>query len=471
MKRIITSVLILLCGIAGIAQTIPNGDFETWIEHTWLDPNDLNSGNPDAISMGLSPTITRTIDKQSGNYAIKLETLATSQDTMFGYVLWGLVQEMPTNGVTYTQKPDAITGYYKYNIQANDSALLAVWFWDGGIIVSSDMFYIKGTQNTFTKFQFPLTLLVTPDSVTVGFTSSEPFNEGVAKPGSWIIFDSIAFTGTGITQQLPNYDFENWSTISVEDPLNWASFNLTLYSRQVTHLQKTTDSNTGNYALSLKTFEIIDEVGTHHYIGSTFLGSNIYNSYNSGVPYTLQSDTLIFFYKYTPMPDDSASVSLMFLKDGNYIYTRDTVLSESANYTKIKLPFSLWESPDTMQLYINSSHEPNVNFVGSELKIDDIYLISDFATRVRKVNPFAGSLFPNPASKNITCSFYTPSDGGVEITIFDISGKPLLCKALGNYTRGNHQPIIDISNLRGGIYMYEIRSKHKSLSKGKFIKQ
>src|SRR5690606_34306053 len=121
--------------------------------------------------------------------------------------------------------PDSLVGYYKCNVHAGDTAGILVMYSFMGIPVHFSQFGFTGSQTTWTRFSFPVkSQSFTPDSISIGAASSNALrNSGI--PGSWLMLDSLHFVGSGITQQLPNLDFENWTTISYEDPDDWSTFN------------------------------------------------------------------------------------------------------------------------------------------------------------------------------------------------------------------------------------------------------
>jgi hypothetical protein len=468
MKNLIFTIFLLLCIRSAQSQSIPNGDFENWTTHSWLNPAGFVSSNTEAISAGASCNATQITDKKSGSYAIRIETTVMDNDTLMGYGVWGLFNQGPTAGVDYTQRPEAITGYYKYNIVSGDKGYIGAWFWKAGSLISINLFPITGSQGTYTKFNYPINFSSsdTPDSVTVGFTSSDPFVRSSRKVGSWLILDSLAFSGAGITQQLPNNDFETWTTSTSEEPQNWANVSYQLSASNVTYIEKTTDSQNGTYALKLTSRAALDGEGKAHFFHYTFSGNDYFNEYNSGFPYTLTRDTVVLNYKYIPVKNDSAKLEISFKKDNNFIFERDTMLSASAVYKKVKFPIWSNQSPDTLQVYIYSSNKNDSSGLGSVLYIDNIHLKStEIPTNIITKTEEVVSVFPNPTEQFISIQLQNSNIKTVDLMIYEMSGKLVMQNKVAVNTP------LDISKFTRGIYIYEIKQNSIILAKGKLVKK
>lgn len=76
------------------------------------------------------------------------------------------------------------------------------------------------------------------------------------------------------------------------------------------------------------------------------------------------------------------------------------------------------------------------------------------------------AISPNPSNKEITLSFKEPTTS-CEISIIDFTGKQIKTETISNGSL-NHQ--IDISHLSNGVYLCEIKSGTKTVSR-KFIKE
>lgn len=470
MKKIITLCLTLFISIfAGKTQSILNGDFETWQSVDINEPTGAVTANLEMFHRyGGSGQflVTKVTDSHSGMYACKAETKVINNDTTFGYVVFGKTGENgPEGGYPYTQKPDSIVGWYKSNIVSSDSALLLVSFSLNGAPVYQNMFFLKGTHSTYTRFSFPLNLPTgfTCDTTLVGFASSNPFTEFVARPGSWITMDDISFVGTGITQQIPNSNFESWNTLTFEKPTEWLTLFDYLNNGSVS---KTTDKYAGVFAANIKTIQIGGNI-----LNVTFNGQQSDNGPIGGQPFTLNADTLIGYYKYTPQGIDTAIVGVQLKKDGTTLLWNFKYLYSASTYTQFSLPFNTLITPDTIVIYLGSSTwNATSACIGSQLIIDEVQLKSQPLSTMIKENKqlFLNMLYPNPAHGEIFVEFSVNSAEEATCMIFDVTGK--LISATPVYAQvGNNKKSIDIGNLPNGMYTLSIETKTKHIRTSKFI--
>jgi hypothetical protein len=62
------------------------------------------------------------------------------------------------------------------------------------------------------------------------------------------------------------------------------------------------------------------------------------------------------------------------------------------------------------------------------------------------------SLYPNPASKTVTCLLSVPTAGSVDLKLYDLSGRIVLEKQV-NVSEPNEIPaVLDVSSLASGVY-------------------
>lgn len=210
---------ILLTAISnGKAQA--NGGFENWITTSgMLEPSGWQTLNFLSVFVNpLSAFKAAGIDKHSGNYALKLQTVFLQHnpapnilpDTTGG-AFTGKVIVSPLSiklGIPYTARPEKLEFWAKYIPVGNDIAgafvLLQKWNGTGhDTIAYNDINF--GSTSTYTLFQMNLNYHSTalPDTVTIGFSSS--YVKLKARVGSTLYVDDVAFTGwVGIDEHI-NY--------------------------------------------------------------------------------------------------------------------------------------------------------------------------------------------------------------------------------------------------------------------------
>ncbi len=472
-KKIILVSIVIVCFIINshAQNVVPNGNFEIWNNLSYEDPTGTVTANGDMVrryNSNLSFLVTKSTDKHSGNFAVKLETKVIEGDTSFGYCVFGqTAEEGPGGGFPYTQKPDSIVGWYKSGIVSGDSALILVWFKKNGVNVLEKSFFIKGTQSSYKRFSFPLNIPAATiiDTVLIGFVSSDPFTEGAAKPGSWLLLDDITFVGSGITQQVSNTNFENWTSSSVEIPDTWLTY---FDDNLLPHVKKTSDKYKGQFAATITTkyYDIDDN------LSMTFNGRYTQNGPIGGSPFNNQIDTLFGYYKYQPQGQDSASIHLNFKKNGNSLMGGNgTLLLPTNVYTYFEIPINLMQQPDTIFIYINSSEWPvEQSNNGSKLTIDELQFKSNpINTYINnQVKNSFYNLFPNPVKDILNIEFNSDINQNIDISILDISGK-IISNNEFYAKEGINIFKFNTENLSKGFYTINMKNSNNFIRNFKFI--
>jgi hypothetical protein len=377
MKKSLLVLLFVYITITSIGQTIPNGDFENWSVISYQNPQSYPvTSNPETYARAGIFNVVQTYDAYHGSYAVKLTTVTSKG--MMGYFLnsdpvSNIDPATWTGGMPYTETPAGIQGHYKYNREVGDQATIVVAFRDAsGLNIGSYSFNIGGVKEDWTRFYFDIPALSgTPAKVIFAATSSILANGGGLE-GSELLLDYVSFTGVSSQPALLNGDFEDWDQIEIVTPVDWFT---TSGGNGDNGINRTADGAEGSYALELSTHAGTDNNGNPNaQSGQVTTGYND-NSGNSvgGIPYTGQSGTLAFRYKYAPMESDKAQVNINFKKDGKYFWSTGLELSAIDNYQYMEIPFILGQKPDTMNIQISSSSGSDLSLIGSVLIIDDIH--------------------------------------------------------------------------------------------------
>ena len=441
MKKLL--LFLSFCLVLGtIYGQLPNSSFENWNSTAYDEPNGWQTGNHESASFGLTP-----VTKVAGTngYAVRMQTLVSNGDTAQAYIANGDPGK-GTGGIPFAAQPTAITGYYRYNIPADDTAILLVMFKSNGVIFSQNIFKIKGTgvQNTFTSFSFPLSIGTMPDSVIIAAASSNLIDNVGVTNGSFLEIDGIGFSGTNIS--VDNGTFENWSTHSNDALTDWETYG--------DGIAKTTDSYDGTYAISLTTIDYGN--GNIGNSGMTS-GHQTNNGPIGGHPYTETTDTLIGYYKYYTSGSDSASVNIGLLKNSNYVSGSGTLLPAAAQYTYFEIPINSNTAPDTMRVDFSSSKWPtSQSSVGSTLILDHLQLKSVISaglqtSQSKKFNSVFA--FPNPANDMLHIHLTDNSLENVTVEIYDLAGR-LIIKEEKNVADANLD--LNIASLKPGSYFYRV---------------
>jgi len=456
MKTHLLLLVIVTSSIVAFGQdSIPNGDFEKWNSTMYENPLYYPFTSNETALYDLSTiNVIKTTDAYHGQSAVQVSSLTAFFGTNMGYFLNTPTKNgnisLWTGGMPYTEKPTGIRGYYKYNVATTDSAMIILVFRKGSNTIGTYQNKIGGIKTDYTLFNLPLVpaLTETPDSVVFGVVSSDYMKNENGVPGSVLKIDSVSFTGVANQPTAMNGDFEFWQQSQTPYILDgWVDSNKTPQG-----VNKTADAKTGQYALELTTY-LGDENGIPRAqpgYATTGYWDNNCNCQKGGKPYKNTVDTLSFWYKYSPTTNDSATVSLMFKKNGNPFSSENIILKASTNYKYAEMPFQLWQTPDSVIINLQSSVWENkaISFVGSVLKIDDLKF--KWKAKTGLVNPVSDyniSISPNPSNGrfiiNSNCSDMYSFD------VFNAIG----CKI---YTSTALSKEINLTNSPNGIYFVKI---------------
>jgi hypothetical protein len=453
-KQLLAAAFVIGAG-ALQAQTVLNGAFESWKTSSFDEPGSWftsNAENPEAI--------TGTKVAGASGFAVQIETKADPKQP--GDFIGGFISNTNGNplqgqgGVPFSQQPTAITGKLKANLLGNDTALLLVVFKKNGSVTGQFIFKLNGkNQTAFSNFSFPFVLSTAPDSVVIACASSNLIGEQGIEIGSKIALDDIAFSGPGVTQTIPNGNFEQWNTVSKNTINDWQFFSGEGISRS-------TDKYKGEYALKLETVDY----GNGN-IGAGYISNGPTNGQGlGGRPYTNMMDTLIGWYKYATTQTDTAFVGATFSKSGNFVGGAGRFLTATTVYTYFEIPLSAQMTPDSLLLSISSSSGSTPK-KGSVLIIDEVQLKSaPLKTGLRSwsLTNNALQVYPNPFNTELNIGNANPSNEIVNYTLYDGNGKVALQGVLNNQN-------INTANLSNGIYYLLLSSDSHTLSSKKLIKQ
>ena len=465
MKNFIASIALIAMSANVFAQSCQNGNFEDWTNRSY---STLDSGwySSNASSMAMHDTLTAKSVPGFSGQGIHLQTAIMGLDTMFGYITNSYGDPMRgIGGVPYTQKPTAITGYYRYSLPVNDSATILVEFKKSGAIVSTDRFMIRnatGSLSTFTPFTYTLSLAIVPDTVIIAIASSNVFGAGT-QSGSWIEVDELSFTGTGVTQTIPDGNFESWFSQNMYMPNNWST-----QTNFIPGVFQSTDRYQGNYSIELVN---IPATGGSNPVETGFVTSGQLSGHNGphgGTPYTMLVDTLTGYYKYVPVGADTAYVNLNLSAGGFPLSGFGEVLLPVSTWTYFEIPFSVTTAPDTIRIDFYSGGM--TSHPGSSLKVDHLQLKSQPLPPVSILDMDNSEnnvlLYPSPTTDNLNIRFKNPVMDNTSVVITDLLGRQILSQ---NYLINSNELKVETSQLQKGFFNIEIHNRNYYFI-GRFVK-
>ncbi len=459
MKHLLLSTFMLLTTLA-FAQPgqIANGGFENWTLQTLFEnPDDWRTGNyeqPPYI------TVTKSSDSQHGNQSIRMESMINGNDSLFGYIIHGDIGDNgPEGGIPYTSVVDTFKFWTKYDIQPGDSATVAVFLKNGGIPFTFDVFKIPaGTQSSWMQMAYPINPgLMTPDSVVIAFASSNAFEEDM-RDGSWLMIDNVEFASSqGAADPIPNFSFENWSDVELEEADGYHSISAITAAAGITPVRKTTDANSGSFAVELETslFQFGNETDTIH--GVMTNGTLTQQMITGGVPYTASPTSFNGYYKYSPVGQDTGRVVVLFKNGGNIVGVAGHEATSNINtYTAFSHPLFIPTTPDTMLLTIWSGNNP-----GSILHVDDLSLSGgNVGIQYLDADDHNIMAYPNPAIDRATISYHLNGKARVALTLTDVEGR-LIQQQTFERNNGLQQIALNLNDVEAGVYIYTLTINDK----------
>ena len=84
---------------------------------------------------------------------------------------------------------------------------------------------------------------------------------------------------------------------------------------------------------------------------------------------------------------------------------------------------------------------------------------------LKNANTLEANVFPNPVSSKLTVSFNLPQSDDVSIKLYDIQGKLIVTRNIGKQEAGEHQEVLDLTNLLPGTYTCSISGQNNTITK------
>ncbi|MCD4696045.1 MAG: T9SS type A sorting domain-containing protein [Bacteroidales bacterium] len=465
------AISLLFC-ITVISQEIQNSGFENWLNQQYFeDPDEFTTTNIMTYFASGEANVHKTTDAYSGSFALNVETIDSPEGPIAGAVFIGEPGEGGfIGGIPYTEHPDSLKFFAKFDVPAMDTAYVAVLFKKFGAPLGICFAQLTGTQDTYQQFSVPVSWLIpviSPDTMATVIVSSTMF--GMPTVGSTLTVDDITFTGA--TTPYPNNSFENWTEFASEEPDNWTSSNIFTLPASDVSVTKSTDSYEGNYAVRIENKLTMwdDTIG---FITNGTIGDD---GPTGGMPVDDVPNILSGYYKYEPVGADSALAGLML-----YHYDEVTGITEILDSIYITLPaatdytyfevlvdyYSLPE-PDTVNVAFGSGNFDVGNIgLGSVLYVDALeitykpHIVSVEDNNVEQ----APKIYPNPANEKIFFEIAELFHQPVHITIYNSGGTAVVEKEINS----NLNVSLEIDHLPVGIYFYRMKVAQK-FYQGKFV--
>ena len=443
MNRIILSLITLILSSSSFAQNgqIENGGFENWLNETVYEKPEIWRTSNDTEFFGTS-LLTKSTDANDGNYSAKFESKIYGTDTLTSYVLHGEIgNNGPEAGIPYDHSFEAFAVDFKGDLQPDDTLkLLMIRYLNGSIVDFQIKPILYGTQSTWTT-SIIFVGNQPQDSLFFGFILGDPVGNAKPHPSSSAQIDNVRLLSGGVFQpNLPNHSFEDWTDQTTENSLSWNSINYLLTGTNNENVTKSTDSNTGQYAVQLETILRGNDTIV------SYLSSGVIDFYNGGfglIPYSASPTNLSGSYKYTSINGSVGELSVLFYQAGTPIGYHSEIFTNQSTYTNFNAVLSLAGIPDSIIILANSGDYP-----GATLLLDDLSF-SGGNVNLDELLSVDYQMYPNPANEILTIRL--PDENNFNVSIMDVNGKEMF-----QIKDQSGVSSINIQQLEAGVYFVNV---------------
>lgn len=447
------------------AQVLQNAGFENWSNITfYTDPDGFFTTNQQAYFTTGAAVVTQNLTPHAGSYAAQLSSSISGTQLIPGLLLIGT----PANGTIvggypYSQRPDSLVFYEKHSIINSDTASVIVLFKKLSNVIGFARVDLTGNANNYVRRSASITFLFPVNPDTMAFiASSSLINNGSV--GSTMILDDVSLVGAN--QSFPNGGFENWTSVTSEEPDMWTSSNVFTIPNGNTSVAKSSNSNSGNFSCKITT-----QPGPNQNFGFIMDG---YFDAQGNVAGGLQVQTLPSklkgYYRYIPSGTDTGSAIAFFTKWNSSTSVSDSVAefyypfmpASSWTYFELGSLYNLTPFPDSVIIAFSSSNlGSTTSQVGSQLFIDDASIELLTGVEVPMSNLFHSMVSPNPADRNCTLSFSSTINNTATLKIFSMSGELISSEKI-KIAAGKNEFQIPVTELSNGNYFIEVSDNANS---------
>lgn len=421
-------------------EQLTNSGFENWYNTPIKDSINNWFGIPGAF-YPLENNISRIDDGFSGD-AVRMENVLDNDDlpASAAILLASDFSFEEVIGYPYSSAVETINAQLRYSFEPNDTGYVLVILEVGGFPFSASLFPIYGESATWTLSSWDLVdPILTPDKVTVGFFSSG-YNGTEPVVGSWLEVDHVSFGNDGPTPAaLPNFSFENWTEVEIEQSENWSSFDQVFSSALgFSNISKSTDASEGDYSLKMSTLDENVEYDVIPYLTNGIfdfeLGEMMGGSEFTGNPLAFKGD-----YKFESTPLDLVNLTLIIWSE-EAVFSDELELEVSADWTSFSIPIELEFIPDSVLVMFEGGEE-----AGADFYLDNIRFIYEDVSVAENAN-IQFKLYPNPTTSLVNIQ----TNEKIEtIQIFN---------SIGELVQVENTSTFSVAQLPNGIYFIHLKT-------------
>ncbi|MBC7389718.1 MAG: T9SS type A sorting domain-containing protein [Opitutaceae bacterium] len=451
--RKIYILLLAFYSFPASSQVIPNNNFENWISDTQL--NDWTVGNAGILSFYNAPsTISKSINKFSGSYALKIQNSKGSYINKFGTKVDTIFGGLVTTDVSIKGKsaPGYLKGHINYSLAAGETAEISISYkyaLTRGFRTRLEAIkqFTGSSGGVYVPFTLPINQYYHPDRfsdtlfITISTFKFENSVQRAVSEQSNIVIDSLGFVGIMPAIEVPaigtvlNGGFESWSNIEGNNiPDNWHFYGTSAVLRN-TRIEQTTDFHSGKLAAKMS-IDHVNDPGVLYTFSRATTESKYLNGYAK--------------FNLSASAKDTVSVTVFkFSKRqfGDKIFaSKDFAGQSSYQPFSIKLDNTVMPN-DTLMIFYYFLNRGVVSPEVSTFQLDDVSISSNPLGFEEETNaPQYFTVTPNPSQSGIFVL-----NGYREIKDFKVYNS----EGTETIAQFQHSPdniVIDLSNNPRGMY-------------------
>ncbi len=472
MKKLLLSCFLLQAGFA-ISQVVPNAYFEGWNSSSTNVPKNWQVfGKTSKVAGKTTGSAIRLVnDKNTGTVSYAFQSVFDTSSLF-----------LRGSAFAFGNTPDSMTLTYRAAL-GSDTAFMQVAFTKSGEIfpVTFDEYELTGTSGAWRTITLPVTYSSLTDSLKAdsGWIYIQSADEFVGPSSNgYIEIDDITFIFKNHTTAgtVPNEGFENWDNFVLEQPDGWGTSALFLKNGglNLNHTTRTSDKNSGNYAIKLHAFVITDPISL---VKDTFPGFAITVHSNGtdnaetidiespSFPVSQRYQSIRGFLKSDLKAGDQAMVTINFFKAdsivGSAVFSDPNSHSAFTSFSEdIAWDSSFSGTPDsaTILLLVSDSTQEKASSVNSWAIFDDLKL-DNFSTGLLLLptQKLQVQVFPNPSNGAFTVLYDATVAGKTEIRLHNLNGQEVFNTAYEASSGRNLIPM-NIAAPAAGFYTLTVQS-------------
>ena len=284
----------------------------------------------------------------------------------------------------------------------------------------------------------------------------------------FFLFITCFFSTLLSIAQIPNFSFENWTSIgSYEVPNQWGTLNNTTKTFSVYTATKATPGNPGNYYLKITSTTIGTSVAPGIAVSGVLDSINM--KAKSGFPYSMQPAAFTGRWQHMIYGTSQGSLRAVLTKWNTGLNKRDTIALAAqllsgmamswANFS-INFVYFSGVAPDSCIIDLRASGNTptdqdylwvdNLAFTGSVAGINNQKSLLNYIL-----------MYPNPATEEIKISLNLKKAQTIKFEILDITGKVIFSKN-ADTPLGESLQTISVAELVKGIYFIKVLGEESS---------